>query len=165
MRMWLRFIVINQAKEVLQEWLTGQADAEHSGLAAVIDCDLEMRLQDAHGVDGQWKACDESLQSYMLREEVQFGQHVLLGRQFSGKQLVLRFAQMSRQLEDHCTILFKSRLDVIQRLFVAQQVRLVSPSVSSPPYVLRPFFKTVQKVNDFWSVFQVAKKHAKPLCD
>ena len=113
MRMWLRFIVINQAKEVLQEWLTGQADAEHSGLAAVIDCDLEMYLQDAHVVDGQWKACDESLQSFMLREEVQFGQHVLLGRQFSGKQLVLRFAQMSRQLEDHCTILFKSRLDVI----------------------------------------------------
>jgi len=48
---------------------------------------------------------------------------------------------------------------------VAQQVRLVSPSLSSPPYVLRPFFKTVQKVNDFWGVFQVAKKHAKPLCD
>lgn len=48
---------------------------------------------------------------------------------------------------------------------MAQQVRLVASPLTTPPYLLRPFFKNIQKANDFWGAFQVAKKYSKPLCD
>lgn len=96
MRMWLRFIIINSTKHTLQEWLVGPADAPRSGLAAIIDCDLEVRLQETQQVEGQWKGCNDCLSRHMLNQEVQYGQQILLRRQFSSLELLQRFALMSR---------------------------------------------------------------------
>ena len=74
MRMWLRFIIINSIKQALQEWLVGPADSPRSGLAAIIDCDLEVRVHDSEAVEGQWKGCDDCLSRHMLDQEIQYGQ-------------------------------------------------------------------------------------------
>lgn len=70
MRMWFRFITVNSIEHALQEWLVGPADSPKSGLAAIIDCDLEVRVQDSEPAKDQWAGCDDGLSRHMLGQEI-----------------------------------------------------------------------------------------------
>ena len=100
-----------------------------------------------------------------LRRELSELKDSMFGTQYIGSEIIHNFRRASKTLEDECTIYFKTKLNVIQRKYLVTQLNSVNTSLMLLPILMHYFLKSQQKLNDFWSSFQISKKYARPLQD
>ena len=72
---------------------------------------------------------------------------------------------MSKTLEDECTIYFNEKLQVLQRKYLAAAKGSGHANKQLYPVLMRYFFKSAAKMEEFWNALGVAKRFAKPLGD
>lgn len=87
--------------------------------------------------------------------------------QFDLEHLLLTLKALHSHAQHQCTEFFATRLNILQRKFIAREVQVKDPRQSMLFFLNlgKYFFKELNKLQDFWTAFDVAGKYGKPLND
>ena len=86
---------------------------------------------------------------------------------FEFANLLSSMQRMRKSMEDQCTVLFRDNLDLLQRKYLAEVIdaQTSTHQLQLFPVLMRYFFKTKQKMHEFFRVLKVQEKFGKPLAD
>ena len=91
-------------------------------------------------------------------------QHAVnLNQTLISTKIMSQFKSMSKVLEDNCSIYFKEKLNVLERKYLVTQLSSLRTSIHLFPILMRYFFKSLAKLQEFWTSQRVHNKFVKPL--
>jgi hypothetical protein len=85
----------------------------------------------------------------------------MLNPVFDSDLMLSKVKKMCGKLDDECTLMFKDKLNVIQRKFLVGEISNFHNSTYLFPILMKFFFKNQIKMKEFWTQLDIQKSYGK----